>query len=145
MRTVHVVIPDAIDDPARPSGGNTYDRRICRGLSSLGWSVHEHAVPGRWPRHEAASLDALADMIEQIDDDAVVLVDGLIGSAAPEVLVPQAHRLRLVVLVHMPLGHRPADRIALVREGAVLSAAACRRRDQRLDAPAAAGPLPAPR
>ena len=46
MSTVHVVVPDGIDDPDRPSGGNAYDRRICRGLEALGWSVHEHAVPG---------------------------------------------------------------------------------------------------
>ena len=26
MTAVHVVVPDGIDDPARPSGGNTYDR-----------------------------------------------------------------------------------------------------------------------
>ena len=37
----------------------------------------------------------------------MVLLDGLIASAAPEALVPQARRLRQVVLVHMPLGHRP--------------------------------------
>ena len=48
MSTVHVVVPDGIDDPDRPSGGNAYDRRICRGLEALGWSVHEHAVPGSW-------------------------------------------------------------------------------------------------
>ncbi len=48
MTAVHVVVPDGIDDPARPSGGNTYDRRLCRGLASLGWIVHEHAVPGFW-------------------------------------------------------------------------------------------------
>ncbi len=121
MTAVHVVVPDGIDDPARPSGGNTYDRRICRGLHSLGWSVHEHAVPGRWPRAEAG---ALAAVVERIDDGAIVLLDGLIASTAPEVLVPQARRLRLVVLVHMPLGHRPADRDALRAEHAVLSAAA---------------------
>ena len=28
-RTVHVVVPGDIDDPARPSGGNAYDRRVC--------------------------------------------------------------------------------------------------------------------
>jgi glycosyltransferase involved in cell wall biosynthesis len=39
------------------------------------------------------------------------------------VLVPQARRLRLVVLVHMPLGDSAGDD-ARVREGAVLSAAA---------------------
>ena len=109
VTAVHVVVPDGIDDPARPSGGNVYDRHVCRGLSALGWSVHEHAVPGGWPRPDAASFAALAGVVERIPDDAVVLLDGLIASTAPEVLVPQARRLRLVVLVHMPLGHRPAD------------------------------------
>jgi glycosyltransferase involved in cell wall biosynthesis len=127
VTAVHVVVPDGIDDPARPSGGNTYDRHLCRGLTSLGWSVHEHAVPGCWPRPDAASLAALAGVVRRIPDDAVVLVDGLVASAAPEVLVPQAGRLRLVVLVHMPLGHRPADDVAddaRMRERAVLAAAA---------------------
>ncbi|MDQ1703632.1 MAG: hypothetical protein QOF57_2884 [Frankiaceae bacterium] len=127
MTAVHVVVPDGIDDPARPSGGNVYDRNVCRGLTSIGWSVREHPVPGSWPRPDAAACAALAGVIEGIPDDAVVLLDGLVASTAPEVLVPQASRLRLVVLVHMPLGHRPAaDRADDVRarEGAVLSAAA---------------------
>ena len=126
MTAVHVVVPDGIDDPSRPSGGNTYDRRLCRGLSSLGWAVHEHTVPGCWPRPEAASITALADVVERIPDDGVVLIDGLVASAAPGVLVPLAPRLRMVVLVHMPLGHRPAADVAEKvrrREGAVLSAA----------------------
>jgi glycosyltransferase involved in cell wall biosynthesis len=124
--TVHAVLPDGIDDPARPSGGNVYDRHVCRGLASLGWSVHEHAVPGFWTRPDAASFAALADVVQRIPDDAVVLLDGLVASTAPEVLVPQARRLRLVVLVHMPLGHRPAEVGAgyvRTRERAVLSAA----------------------
>jgi glycosyltransferase involved in cell wall biosynthesis len=124
---VHVVVPDGIDDPARPSGGNTYDRHLCRELRSLGWSVREHAVPGRWPRPDAASFTALADVVRQIPDDAVVLLDGLVASTAPDVLVPQARRLRLIVLVHMPLGHRPAADgagDARIRERAVLSVAA---------------------
>jgi glycosyltransferase involved in cell wall biosynthesis len=56
-----------------------------------------------------------------------VLLDGLVASTAPEVLVPHAQRLRLVVLVHMPLGHRPAGESAedtRRRERAVLHAAA---------------------
>ena len=127
MTTVHVVVPAGIDDPARPSGGNTYDRRICRGLSSLGWSVHEHPVAGFWPRPDEASLAALGGVVHGIPDDAVVLLDGLVASTAPDVLVSQAHRLRLVVLVHMPLGHRPSangSEDARTRERAVLSAAA---------------------
>ncbi|HEX4689426.1 MAG TPA: glycosyltransferase family 4 protein [Solirubrobacteraceae bacterium] len=118
MREAHVIVPADIDDPARPSGGNTYDRRVCRGLAALGWRVHEHAVPGN---------AALARALPGIPDGAVVLLDGLIASAAPEVLVPHARRLRQVVLVHMPLGHRPPDDdAAAVREGEreLLSAAA---------------------
>jgi len=124
VTTVHVVVPEGIDDPARPSGGNTYDRRVCRGLAGAGWSVCEHAVPGSWPRPDAASYAALDGVIRAIPDDAVVLLDGLVASTAPELLVPQASRLRLVTLVHMPLGHDPADDEARTREGAVVSAAA---------------------
>src|SRR5207237_1378221 len=68
-----------------------------------------------------------AGAVERIPDGAAVLLDGLIASTAPEVLVPQTRRLRLVVLVHMPLGHRPIDDAAdqtRAREHAVLSAAA---------------------
>jgi glycosyltransferase involved in cell wall biosynthesis len=86
VRRVHVVVPDWIDDPARPSGGNTYDRQIIRGLSALGWSVHEHRVA------------TFEDAVSEIPDDAVVLVDGLIAS------VPPSRPLRLVVLIHMPRG-----------------------------------------
>ena len=32
VNEVHVVVPDGIDDPRRPSGGNVYDRRVCAGL-----------------------------------------------------------------------------------------------------------------
>jgi glycosyltransferase involved in cell wall biosynthesis len=97
VTAVHVVVPDGIDDPKRPSGGNTYDRHVCRGLTAIGWTVQEHAVPD--------SPAALAGVIQRIPDDAVVLLDGLVASTAPDVLVPQSSRLRLVVLVHMPLGH----------------------------------------
>ena len=127
MTAVHVVVPEGIDDPARPSGGNTYDRRVCRGLAALGWVVHEHAVPGAWPPPGEAGHAALARAVRRIPDGAVVLLDGLIASTAPEALVPQARRLRQVVLVHMPLGHRPPDDEAgavRAREREVLAAAA---------------------
>jgi glycosyltransferase involved in cell wall biosynthesis len=121
---VHVVVPEGIDDPARPSGGNVYDRQVCRGLAALGWAVHEHAVPGDWPRPGAAGHAALARAVRRIPDGAVVLLDGLIASAAPGALVPQARRLQQVVLIHMPLGHRPADVAVRAREREVLAAAA---------------------
>ncbi len=123
MRPVHVVVPDGIDDPARPSGGNTYDRHVCRELRALFWSVHEHAVPGFWTHPGPQALGRLQAELQQIPNDAVVLIDGLIASTARDVVVAQAGRLRVVVLVHMPLGHRPPDDEARRRERAVLSAA----------------------
>ncbi len=122
--TVHMVVPAGIGDPARPSGGNAYDRRVCRGLAAAGWTVHEHEVPGSWPSPDVPSHAALADALSRIPDGALVVVDGLVASPAPEVLVPEACRLRLVVLVHMPLGEGTADDGVREREGAVLSAAA---------------------
>ena len=119
MTEVHVIVPEGIDDPARPSGGNTYDRRVCRELAALGWAVREQAAP--------AGHAALARVVRRIPDGAVVLLDGLIACAAPEALVPHARRLRQVVLVHMPLGHRPPDGEAgavRAREREVLTAAA---------------------
>ena len=102
MRAAHFIVPEGIDDPERPSGGNVYDRHVSRGLRTLGWDVREH--------------HGLARALAGIPDGATVLVDGLIASPAPEVLVPEAGRLRQVVLVHMPLGD--------AREREVLAAAA---------------------
>ncbi|MEV0808407.1 glycosyltransferase family 4 protein [Micromonospora sp. NPDC050200] len=103
MPVAHVVLPGDIDDPATPSGGNTYDRRVCRGLAERGWAVREHGVPGRWPRPDGPSRVQLAGVLAALPDGAVVLLDGLVASAVPEVLAPHARRLRLVLLVHLPL------------------------------------------
>ncbi len=116
VSVVHVVLPDGIDDPARPSGGNVYDRRMCAGLSAAGWLVREHPVPGTWPAGDAAALERV---VAGLPDGALVLVDALIGCAAPATLVPAAARLALVVLVHMPL-EQPGEREVLARARAVL-------------------------
>ncbi|HVV07781.1 glycosyltransferase family 4 protein [Amycolatopsis sp.] len=88
MNTVHFVLPADVDDPAAPSGGNVYDRRLAEGLRAAGWTVHE--------LHEVNRLAALPV-------GSVVLLDGLLACNAPEIVVPQAERLRLAVLVHLPL------------------------------------------
>jgi glycosyltransferase involved in cell wall biosynthesis len=103
-RSVYVVVPGDIDDGAVASGGNVYDRRICSGLAAAGWSVHERAVRGTWPRPDAAARAALARTLAALPDGALVLLDGLVACGVPDVVVPQAGRLVLVVLVHLPLG-----------------------------------------
>jgi glycosyltransferase involved in cell wall biosynthesis len=124
---VHVILPNDIDDPAAPSGGNTYDRRVCRGLAALGWSVREHAVRGAWPEPGPTERADLARVLATVPDGEVVLLDGLVASTVPAVLVPEAHRLRLVVLVHMPLDD-DAEREALTAASAVVTTSAWTRR-----------------
>jgi len=96
-------MPAGVRDPARPSGGNLYDVRVCDGLAARGWPVREVEAPGAWPHPDPAALARLAELVAAIPDRDVVLVDGLVGSAAPEALHALAGRVRLLVLVHMPL------------------------------------------
>jgi glycosyltransferase involved in cell wall biosynthesis len=100
---VHVVMPAAVDDPSRPSGGNVYDRRLCDGLAGLGVTVHEHLVPGTWPWPDPGARRSLRAALASVPDGDAVVVDGLLASTSPDALVPEARRLRVVVLVHMPL------------------------------------------
>jgi glycosyltransferase involved in cell wall biosynthesis len=121
MTSISLVLPNDIDDPRLPSGGNSYDRQISRGLAASGWSVQEHAVHGAWPRPGRAELADLARVLAELPDGALVLLDGLVASAAPDVLQPVAGRLRLVVLVHLPLGEDTPG--ARAQEERALSAA----------------------
>jgi glycosyltransferase involved in cell wall biosynthesis len=101
---VHVIVPDGIDDASTPSGGNAYDRHICTGLRANGWTVHEHPAAGNWPTPDARARAALAGALDSVPDGAAVLLDGLVACGVPEVVEPRAGRLRMVVLVHLPLG-----------------------------------------
>lgn len=104
LRSVHFVMPGGVDDPTAPSGGNAYDRRVCLDLPGFGWQVERHAVAGSWPRPGAAARTELARTLSDLPDDTVVLIDGLVACGVPEIIVPEAERLRLAVLVHLPLG-----------------------------------------
>ena len=115
---VHFVVPAGIEDPTRPSGGNVYDRRVREGLAAAGWDVQ---------MHEVAGCEELAASLASIPDDALVLVDGLVASPAPEVLVPEATRVRLVVLVHMLLGNE-CERDVLSAAASVVTTSAWARR-----------------
>jgi glycosyltransferase involved in cell wall biosynthesis len=124
LRPLHLVVPGDVDDPARISGGNAYDRRLGRGLAADGRPVHELALPGSWPHPDAGQRAALAATLAALPDDAVVLVDGLVACGVPEVVGPAARRLALVVLVHLPLGDETGAAPELVaRERETLTAA----------------------
>jgi glycosyltransferase involved in cell wall biosynthesis len=121
MSTVHMVVPAGLDDPRHPSGGNVYDRRICQGLGATGWTVHEHPVAGPWPTPDEEARTGLAGVFAALPDDGLVLIDGLIASSVPDVLAPEADRLRIVVLLHLPRG--VVDPAAGAAERTVLAAA----------------------
>ncbi|GAA1312457.1 glycosyltransferase family 4 protein [Saccharothrix xinjiangensis] len=96
--TVHFVLPE----PTAPSGGNEFDRRVA-GLLGL----REVRVGGRWPRD--GDLRGLARALDAVPDGHVALLDGLVACCAPEVVRPHVGRVRVVVLVHLPL----ADEVGL--------------------------------
>jgi glycosyltransferase involved in cell wall biosynthesis len=102
---LYAVLPGGVDDPAAPSGGNRYDREVLNHLSatSASFAVRETALPGQWPRPAAADRDRMSRVLAEIPDGSTVLLDGLVACGVPETLAPHAARLRLVVLVHLPL------------------------------------------
>ena len=101
---LHAVVPADIDDPARPSGGNRYDRRVLDALAGHGWMVRERAVAGSWPVPTPPDVTGVDRVLRGLPDGSLVLIDGLIASAVARMVIPQTARLRVVVLLHMPLG-----------------------------------------
>lgn len=121
---LHAVLPAGVDDPSRPSGGNIYDRRVLNGLTSLGWAVEEHELGGDWPRPALADLAQLSLLLAGLPGDSLLLVDGLIASAAASVLPAASGRLRIVVLLHMPVGPEVGEETVLASAAAVVTTSA---------------------
>jgi glycosyltransferase involved in cell wall biosynthesis len=119
---MHAVLPGDVDDPARVSGGNVYDRRVLDALRARGATVVEHALPGAWPRPGEPARAGLHEVLAGLDDGATVLLDGLVAGGVPGI-AREARRLRLAVLVHLPLGEEPGTADLAAGEGEVLRAA----------------------
>lgn len=102
------VLPADVDDVTFASGGNAYDRRMCEVLG-----LREVTVPGRWPTPDQGSRVNLGRVLGELPDGSVALLDGLVACGVPEFVVPHARRLRIAILLHLPLGDEyglPADR-----------------------------------
>lgn len=94
MSVLHLVGPTGLSDPARPSGGNVYDVRVAAALHALGREVVVHET----------SMSSLGSLLAGLPDGSTVVVDGLVGSVPPTALAAVRDRLRVVVLVHLPIG-----------------------------------------
>jgi len=123
---VHVVAPEGFDHPGQPTGGNIYDQRVCAGLAEAGFQVLVATVAGAWPAPDPAARANLARIVSAIPDGDTVLIDGLIASPAAAQLLPHTGRIRMTVLLHMPLAtglETDHDASAERSERVVLSAA----------------------
>jgi glycosyltransferase involved in cell wall biosynthesis len=100
---VHVVVPEGFDNPGRPTGGNIYDQRVCAGLAEAGWEVLVATVAAAWPVPDSGARAELIRIVSAIPDGDITLIDGLIASPTAAQLLPHAGRIRMTVLLHMPL------------------------------------------
>ena len=100
MRRLYLLLPG---DLAARTGGTIYDRRIAEGLRGLGWDVRVRTLADGFPQPTAAALADAARTLGDIEDQALVLIDGLALGAMPELVAPHRERLRLVALLHHPL------------------------------------------
>jgi glycosyltransferase involved in cell wall biosynthesis len=121
MIPLYAVLPDGVDDLARPSGGNVYDRRVLRGQEAQGRRVIELPVAGAWPAPDPDDLERLDASLATVPDGGLVLVDGLIASGAAAVIPRHAARLRMVILVHMPIGPDRGEEQVLGSAAAVVT------------------------
>lgn len=101
MRRLVMVVPGRLDTP---TGGYIYDRRMAEGLSGRGWDVELRELDDSFPYPTAAALEHAATVLGGLPDGTRVMVDGLALGAMPAVIEQHAARLRIVALVHLPLG-----------------------------------------
>lgn len=86
-----------------PTGGSRYDLRVADELRSRGRCVVVVPAEGSWPTGGDVARTRLEATLSALPRDGLVLIDGLIAGAAPDLVERQAARLRLIVLIHLPL------------------------------------------
>ena len=114
MPSLVLILPGRLDTL---TGGYGYDRAMVAGLRALGWCVIVRELDESFPFPTPAARMHAVQVLADIEDDSLVLMDGLaLGALAVEV-EREAVRLRLVALVHHPLaaetGLDPAAAAAL--------------------------------
>ena len=120
MGSVVFIVPGRIDTR---TGGYIYDRYMRDGLRQQGWSVEVRELDDSFPYPTPAALQHAAAVLADIREGTSVLIDGLALGAMPAVIEREAGRLRIVALVHLPLGAS----VSIDRDVAATLAAAERR------------------
>lgn len=98
---LHLVIPGPL---GQRTGGYLYDARMTEELRGAGWRVAIHSLEGRFPDPDSRARESLERTLAGIPDGSRVLLDGLGMGGLPDKLRAHRRRLRLLGLVHHPLG-----------------------------------------
>lgn len=91
-------------DPNQRTGGYIYDAQIVTALREQGYSIDVLGVPGRFPDADDEAAEQLGRSLAAQADGALVVIDGLAMGALPEVIASHAERLKIIALLHHPLG-----------------------------------------
>ncbi|MFV8834460.1 glycosyltransferase family 4 protein [Aquisalimonas sp.] len=142
---LHLLVPGPID---RPTGGSRYDARVVEALRAMHWTVTVHELAGAFPATDAEARTALDATLAALPDGSRAVIDGLALGDSPAIAAAHAARLRLLALVHHPLGDEtgldPALRERLLErearalavcEGAIVTSRHTRRRVAHLGVP----------
>lgn len=99
------------------SGGFIYDHQLVAQLRARRWEATVHELEAAFPRPGPAGLAGLERCLAGLPAGRMVILDGLVLGAAPDVVARHADRLCLLGLVHHPLaresGLEPGTRAAL--------------------------------
>jgi glycosyltransferase involved in cell wall biosynthesis len=87
------------------TGGFIYDKRVIETLQNGIMPVWPLLWPANFPFPTASDRACIAASLAALPDDSVVLIDGLAFGALPTLMMAEASRLRLIALVHHPLGY----------------------------------------
>ena len=100
MADLTVLVPGSLE---RLTGGTLYDKRIVHGLRAFGWVVDVHEIPGKCAHGDDTTRRAAEHILYALPEEARVVVDGLILPALSDQLASQAARVRIIVLLHLPV------------------------------------------
>ncbi len=100
MPSAVFVVPGSVDTR---TGGSIYDRRMADGLRRRGWDITVVELAGNFPHPTAAAVTGAAEALAALPDGTLVVMDGLVLSALPDLIEREAARLGVVALVHLPL------------------------------------------
>lgn len=98
---VHFLVPG---DPDTPTGGFVYDRHAIEGLRDAGLLAGTIRIDGPFPEGDDLALRTAAETLCEVPDGHRVIVDGLAYTALAPAIEAEARRLRIIALIHHPLG-----------------------------------------